>query len=65
MIIISPKNNYIANYLEDSTGKSFKLFGSESGASKLLCTCIMYLLMICTYITSQPWPCAMELLITF
>ena len=25
----------------------------------------MYLLMLCTYILSEPWPCVMELLITF
>ena len=45
MIIISPKKNYIANCLEDSTKKSFKLFGSEPGASKI----VMYIHNVLTY----------------
>ena len=41
----SKKNNYIANCLEDSRRKLFKLFGSESGASKV----VMYIHNVLTY----------------
>ena len=39
------KNSYIANCLEDSRKKLFKLFGSESGASKI----VMYIHNVLTY----------------
>ena len=47
-ILFFQKNNYIAN----STKKSWKLFKSESGASKIIMY-IIYSLMLCIYITSE------------
>ena len=62
--MISPKNIIChANSLEN-TKKSLKLFRSESGASEIIMY-IMYLVILCKYSTSEPWPCAMELLKTF